>query len=319
MNLMNLNFYSDAEIALLLNYSSVRQTLDEALGDLASGRASVFPRQRANCGDIKLSAMGGIWQSRRVAGIKFYPTVSGQFSFLISLFDTAENKPMAILQANEITRLRTAALTTLVASRSAKPDAKKLALIGAGIQGSATAEALSTYFSFSEICVADPGIQPFSLSQLATRVKAPIQLCTPEKAVRDADIVVTASRSKTPVFEGAWLKVGCFVAAIGTSTPDGRELDDETMRRAGRVIVEWKPQSMVEAGEIVLGKAEGSLSNDKIIDLAETYRGEKAWRSNSDEIVVFKSVGIGLADVATAWLVVQNALGNIPATVALTR
>jgi ornithine cyclodeaminase len=304
---MNLDFYTDSEIALLLNYSDVRQTLDEALADLASGRASVFPRQRASCGDIKLSAMGGIWQSRGVAGIKSYPTVKGQFSFLISLFDTEDNHPLAMLQANEITRLRTAAMATLVATRAANPAPQKLALIGAGLQGGSAAEALEECFSFSEICVADPAIQPFALTQLASRLKAPVVHCSAGQAVRDADIVVTASRSKTPVFDGAWLKPGCLVIAIGTSLPDGRELDDETLGRAGRVIVEWKPQSMVEAGEVVLGLQHGALQVEKIVDLAEVYRGDHPWRASSSEIVVFKSVGIGLVDVATACLAVEKA------------
>ena len=307
---MNLDFYTDSEIALLLNYSDVRQTLDEALADLASGQASVFPRQRASCGDIKLSAMGGIWQSRGVAGIKSYPTVKGQFSFLISLFDIEDNHPLAMLQANEITRLRTAALATLVATKAANPDAKKLALIGAGVQGGAAAVALEECFSFSEICVVDPAIQPFALTQLTSRLKAPVKHCPAEEAVRDADIVVTASRSKTPVFDGAWLQPGCLVIAIGTSLPDGRELDDETLRRAGRVIVEWKPQSMQEAGEVVLGLQQGALQVEKVVDLAEIYRGEHPWRASSSEIVVFKSVGIGLVDVATACLAVEKAGHN---------
>lgn len=304
---MNLDFYTDPEIAILLNYGDVRRTLDEALVDLATGRASVFPRQRSSCGDIKLSAMGGIWPSRGVAGIKSYPTVKGQFSFLISLFDIDNNRPLAMLQANEITRLRTAALATLVASKAANPGAKQLALIGAGLQGGAAAEALEECLRFNEICVVDPAIQPFALTQLTSRLKAPVRHCTAEEAVRGADIVVTASRSKTPVFDGAWLKPGCLVVAIGTSLPDGRELDNETLRRAGRVIVEWKPQSMAEAGEIVLGLQQGAFKVEKVVDLAQIYRGEQPWRASGSEIVVFKSVGIGLVDVATACLAVEKA------------
>ncbi|MDP3271309.1 MAG: ornithine cyclodeaminase family protein, partial [Limnobacter sp.] len=163
---MNIDFYGDPEVAILLNYSDVRQTLEQVFQDLASGGASVFPRHRANCGDVKLSAMGGIWESRHVAGIKAYTTVQGHFSFLISLFDTKANKPLAVLQANEITRLRTAALATLVASRSAHQGAKKLALIGAGVQGSAIAEALGDCFNFGQVCVADPVLNHVAAIQL---------------------------------------------------------------------------------------------------------------------------------------------------------
>jgi len=118
--------------------------------------------------------------------------------------------------------------------------------------------------------------------------------------------VVTVTRSKQPLFDGALLKPGAFVAAVGTSLPDGRELDDATLGRAGRIVVEWKPQSCVEAGEIVLGRAAGAVDDARVVDLVELFSGRARWRSRDDEIVVFKSVGVGLTDLAAASLVWQQ-------------
>ena len=90
-------------------------------------------------------------------------------------------------------------------------------------------------------------------------------------------------------------------------------VNSTTPAAASRVLVEWKPQSLVEAGEVVLGLSSGALDRGRIADLADLYAGRTAWRGTDDEIVVFKSVGIGLADVACGWLALQRSgLANPP-------
>lgn len=304
-------YLDDSQIASLLDYTSVRCVLEEAFADVALGAAGIFPRSRSDCGEIKLSAMGGIWPARGVAGAKVYPTVAGQFSFLINLFDIKRCRPLAILQANEVTRFRTAAIVSLVALRVVSKTARKIAVIGVGVQEKSILEALLQNFQLSHVHVVDPALSPAALEQWSARLPVRPMLCDAERAIRDADIVVTASGSMVPVFDEAWLKPGAFVAAVGTSLPNGRELDDRTLKNAGRVLVEWKPQSLEEAGEVVLGRAFGALEWSKIVDLPELYRGQQDWRANQNEIVVFKSVGVGIADVATAWLATQRSSHHI--------
>ena len=114
-----------------------------------------------------------------------------------------------------------------------------------------------------------------------------------------AVIVVTASRSTTPLFSGHSLKPGAFVAAIGSSLPHTRELDDVALSRAARLVVEWRPQSMREAGDIVLADP-AALPADKIVELADVVTGSVKPRSNDTDILIYKSVGVGLEDVALA-------------------
>ena len=121
--------------------------------------------------------------------------------------------------------------------------------------------------------------------------------------MQDADVVVTVTRSKQPLFDGRVLKPGAFVAGVGNSLPTGRELDDATLSRADRIVVEWKPQSCIEAGEIVLGKLSGAVDDTQIVDLEEIFSGKAPWRTSPQEIVVFKAVGVGLTDIAAASLV----------------
>ena len=303
-------FISDRQVAEALDFRSVAAALDEAFASLASGDAAVHSRQRTDCRDLRLSTMGAVWAGRGVAGVKVYPTVRGQFSFSILLFDLVTHQPLAVLDGNEITRLRTAAITTLVASKAGPLRPRKLAVFGAGLQGRAQAEALSGWFDFEEIALVDPVGDAAWARRLADQAGCRVAFTAPEAAVRGADIVVTATRSATPVFDGAWLEPGAFVAAMGTSAPMGRELDDTTMGRAGRIILEWMPQSLAEAGEVVLWQ--GRTASAPLVDLPQLYAGGAPWRPEANGITVFKSVGIGLADVAVAQLAVSRILQRAP-------
>jgi ornithine cyclodeaminase len=253
--------------------------------------------------------MGAIWEAQGVAGHKVYSTAEGKFSFVVVLFDTIRNRPLAVIDGAALTRFRTAAITALVASKAASPEPRKLALLGAGEQGRAQVEALCDVFSLTTIHIVDPKPQRAWCERLAHDGCVAVAQVSAADAVHDADIVVTATRSALPVLEGDWLKPGCFESAVGTSSATGRELDDRTMRRARRVIVEWRPQSLREAGEIVLWKDDRDL--DKVVDLPQLYRGEIPWRSDADAITVFKTVGIGLSDVAVGHAVLAR-LGARP-------
>jgi ornithine cyclodeaminase len=296
-------FYDDAQIAAVLNYSDVITTLDAAYADLAAGQAAILARQRCAAGSAKFSSMGALWAARQVAATKSYPTINGQFSFLINLFDTAANRPLAVMAAQEITRFRTSSQTAMVAARLKSARVSKVALFGAGLQGRAQVEALSRRIAFEELAIVDPAAMELPAFDLACQPQ--VQRCSAQEAVRDADIVITATRAQQPVFDGAWLKGDAFVAAIGISSASGRELDGSTFDRANRVIVEWMPQSMAEAGDVLAWLQETSSSDarHKIMDLPQLY--QQAWPQQSG-IQVFKSVGTGLADCACAWLAWQR-------------
>jgi ornithine cyclodeaminase len=316
---MKITYLDDATITGLLDFKSVASTLEEAFMDLAAGNAEIHTRQRTDNSNIRLSTMGALWNARQVGGVKIYPTVNGKFSFLITLFDLKSNMPVAVLDGGEITKFRTAGLTALIASKAATKHARKLALFGAGFQGRAQAQALCEIFKFDQIFVVDPMGDERWCKQLALQAGCHVTLCSAETATRDADIVVTATRSQKPVFDGHWLKPGAFVSAIGISAAKGRELDDMTLSRASQIIVEWKPQSLREAGELVLWHTENAMDREKIVDLPELYGQLTPWRKSDQDIIVSKSVGVGLSDVACAYLAYdryQNAVRPVLSGVA---
>lgn len=304
-------FISDEEVAGCLDFRTVQAVIEEAFRSLARGRAQIKARQRIDCGDIKLSSMGAIWLDAALAGEKVYPTIKGQFTFLFNLFDTDTGAALAVMQANELTRFRTPALTTLAVSRAAAATAK-LALFGAGVQGRAHLESLVGAFSFDRIDVVDLLDVSAWCADAARRFGVAIRQVTADEALDNADVVVTVTRSKQPLFDGARLKPGAFVVGVGNSLPTGRELDDTTLARAARIVVEWKPQSLLEAGEVVLGKRSGAVDDARLVDLKEIFSGAAPWRTGPEEIVVFKAVGVGLTDLAAASLVWKKLNNRTP-------
>ncbi|MFY7857776.1 MAG: ornithine cyclodeaminase family protein [Rubrivivax sp.] len=296
---------TDAEVQAAVTVDEVAAAIERAFEALAHGRASILPRQRIDCGPVKLSGMGAIWLDAGLAGQKVYPTVDGQFGFLMTLFDTRSGQPLAVFPGQALTALRTPALTLAALRRALSHGTsrpRKLALFGAGHQGRAHLQALLSALPFDEVAVVDPQDPTAACAAWREAFGRDIHAASAEAAVRGADAVVTVTRSKTPVFDGRWLKPGATVAAIGTSLPSGRELDDTTLARAARVVVEWKPQSLVEAGEVVLGLQSGALQPERIVDWTDLVQGRDTWRRDDDEIVVFKSVGVGLSDLAAASL-----------------
>jgi ornithine cyclodeaminase len=183
-------------------------------------------------------------------------------------------------------------------------------LVGAGQQGRAHVEALHPQHRFNSIAVVDTADVSAWCAEAAQRLQCTVVQTYSDEAIVDADLVLTTSRSKTPVFDGEGLKAGATVVAMGVSLPTGRELDDATLRRASRVVVEWQPQSLHEAGEVVLGLASGALDADRIIDLPALYRQAGPWRQHASDIIVFKSVGVGLSDAAVARLIWQRWLAR---------
>lgn len=301
--------YTEEQIASAITWRDVLCQLPAAFESLRTGDASIAPRQRVDCGATKLSSMGAVWQSRQVAAYKTYTSVAGQFNFLLNLFDLATGVHH-VMPGNEITRARTAAMTTWAAREITPPQPQKLALFGLGIQGRTHLEALQETLQFREIAVVDTTDVSAACRLLSAQLGIPVHQSTPEQAVVGADLVVTITRSKTPVFDGAWLKPGATVCAAGTSLPGGSELDATTRQRCSQAIVEWKPQSLVEAGEIVMGLADGSLHASRIRDLPDILGSRTPWRRDPQEIIVFKAVGVGLSDLVAASLAVQH-LGHL--------
>lgn len=295
----------DAQVDALIGPRDAQQALLEAFRSFGEGRASMQERIRTESGGVKLSTLGAVMPDQGFVGAKVYTTIAGQFHFVIILFDAGDGRPLASLDAGAITRLRTAATSVIASRYLARPDARSMALFGAGVQGREHARQMAGAYELSEIRVCDPFAAPAVFGDLERQCGVAVRPCSVDEALAGADIVVTASRSRTPLFDGDRLPAGAFVAAIGSSLPDTRELDDRTLSRASIVAVDWARQAWTEAGDLVLADP-SVLSKDKVVQLSDLVTGTVPGRRDDDDIAVFKSVGVGLQDVSLAGLVLNR-------------
>jgi ornithine cyclodeaminase len=290
---------SDELIERHVTAADTEAVMRDAFVSFSQGRAAMQERIRTEAGGVKLSTLGAVIPDQGVTGAKVYTTIAGQFKFVILIFSTDDGRPLASFDAGVITRLRTAACSVLAARHLARKDSEVMALFGAGVQGISHAQQFSQAFGLKRILVCDPYAAPDLAARLTESCGIPVAMSTPEEATQQADIVVTASRSVEPLFSGHWLKKGSFVAAIGSSLPHTRELDDIALSRASAVVVEWRTQAMREAGDIVRA-APGVLPPQKIQELGEVISESAQPRRSPDDILIYKAVGVGLQDVALA-------------------
>lgn len=218
----------------------------------------------------------------------------------------------AFMDATYLTGVRTGAVSGVAAKYLAPKDAKIAAVFGAGAQARNQAWAAATVRKLEEIRVYDPikpAVDKFA-ADMEARLGIPIvKAASGEEACRDADIILTATTSKTPVVKRNWLKEKVHVSAIGAFYPDWRELDTRIITDAKVVIDEWEAIKL-ESGDILIPIQEGAITEAHIhAELGELVTGEKNGRMSSDGITVFKSVGIAIQDSSVANLVLKKLRG----------
>jgi ornithine cyclodeaminase len=218
---------------------------------------------------------------------------------VVALFDGETGVSEAILDASAVTAIRTAAVTAVATDQLARPDARVLAIIGAGVQARAHLTALRTKREFIEIRAYAP--TPAHLKELAGATPC----ATAEEAVRGADVVVTATNSRTPVLRHEWLGPGAHLNAIGASMPTVNEIEPETFA-AATVFADSRESVHHEAGEYKLALEQG-LAADIDAELGEVLIGAHPGRTSDTELTLFRSLGIGIEDLAAARAAVKTA------------
>jgi ornithine cyclodeaminase/alanine dehydrogenase-like protein (mu-crystallin family) len=231
----------------------------------------------------------------------------------VALFDGETGETRAILNAGGITAVRTAAVTGVATRLLARQGSRTLAILGAGIQGKANLEAMRSVGSFDRV---------LAWSRTPGRAEAELdgveEVATVEEAVRDADVVVTATSAAEPILRRAWLKEGAHVNAVGSSIPTTRELDTQTMADAA-LFVDRRESTINEAGDFLFPQREGAIGPDHIrAELGELLIGAAEGRRSDGELTVFQSLGLAVEDLAAAEHVLRRAEAeNVGAVVSL--
>jgi ornithine cyclodeaminase/alanine dehydrogenase len=237
------------------------------------------------------------------------PAIQGTFA----LFDATNGRLLAVMDAAAMTAVRTGAASGVATKYLARPDARVVTIFGAGVQAESQLEAIAVVRPIEQVWVVarmESSAERFAHA-MTRRLNIPVQAAsTVQAAVEAADIIVTATSAHEPVFSGDWLRPGVHINSIGAHTPDARELDDATIRRA-KIVTDLKSACLAETGDLIQPIERGLLRPEQIHgDMGEVILGRKPGRESQEEITLFKSVGLAVQDVATAAEIYQQALSQ---------
>jgi alanine dehydrogenase len=309
-----------SQVESLLDLDDLIDALELAMTDLSAGRASVPDRIGAMVDEREamLAAMPGYVPSQGALVTKLvtlFPTNAGSevptHQALIACFDPLNGKPTALIDGTYITATRTGAGSALSARLLAREDSAVLTILGTGVQARSHARAMCRVRPIEEIRVT--GRDGAKAAELADELSAAVGIATtavgsPE-AFKGADIVCATTHSPDPVVRREWLEPGTHVTSVGYN-PDGRELDDDTVRDA-RLFVESRRAVLapIPAGshDLIDPLEAGVITADRIAELGEVISGKAPGRADADEITVYKSVGVAVQDAAAAALVLRTA------------
>jgi ornithine cyclodeaminase len=305
-------YISKEEVTQCLSMEKCISLMEEAFTALIDGQA-IQPLRSVIWLPDKTGALGmmpAYSADKRIIGIKVISVFPGNRKFgysshqgAVLLFESTHGQLLAIVDADEITAIRTAAVSGLATKLLARDVLSTLAILGSGTQAQRHVEAMLSVRKIKSIKIwsRDYLNADKLAAQIVTKHNIPaIGVRDAKDAVSNADIICTTTASPTPVLPGEWIKKGAHINAVGSSTPGTRELDTAAIVNS-KLFADKYESVYHEAGDFIIPKKEGAIDDDHVKgELGEVMRGIKSGRETNDEITVFKSLGIAIEDVYAA-------------------
>ena len=301
-----------ADVERLLTMPKCIGLMEEALASLARGEVALPLRTVLRVPDSPnvFALMPAYSSALGALGAKLITVFPGNHGTgrdshqgVVALFDATHGGIVALMDAASITAIRTAAASAVATKALANPDARTLAMLGAGVQGGTHLQAMLHVRPFEQVRLWSR--TRGHAEALAARARSgggpEIRVAeSAEAAVRGADVVCTVTAAKEPVLRGAWLSSGAHVNAVGAAMPTARELDTEAVTMA-RLFVDRRESALNEAGDVLIPMREGAFGPDHIrAELGDVLVGRARGRGTSQDITLFKSLGIAVEDLACA-------------------
>lgn len=317
-------FVTDDAVAAVANWRDAVITLRDAYS--RPMKPEMVPARTMARGDgFWLRGLCAISPSGEYMGCKLIaasPRIH-RASYLISLFDQKTMDLVALIDGNRVTGIRTAATSAVAVDLLAPKRPLKIAVIGSGYEATGHLEAILSIREVATVRVYSP--TPASRARFASSFRNRIDIVatdSAEEAVRGADVVICAARSRdeSPTMRGAWLSPGATVVSIGSTLPEQREVDEETLGRAARIVADMPEEVIYDTGDALAAKKAGIDIESKTVSLNDVASGAVQGRTSDDDIMVYKSVGTALQDVAIAEMLLKRASNDhlitaMPATI----
>jgi len=311
---MHLRILSAEDVRKALPMATAIEAMKQAFGQYSAGRAIVPLRVRLegaseNSAALFMPAVLRDTGEMAVKVVTVYPTNLAlglpTIHALVLALDAQSGRPLALLEGASLTAIRTGAASGAATDLLARSDARTLAIFGSGAQARTQLEAVCTVRSIERAWIFSldlPGANAM-VEQMAGKGPVPDSLviaATAGQAVAEADVICTATTSSTPVFDGADLRPGTHINAIGAFTPTMQEVDSTSVRRAV-VFVDAREAAWAEAGDLIIPMQRGEISADKVKgELGEVVNKTILGRESPAQITLFKSVGLAVQDAVAA-------------------
>ncbi len=303
-------FLREADVAALVGMDDVIDVVERGFREYGAGRAVNRPRQRIAVDGGTLHVMAAGIPGWGVFGLKSYAVTRDGRRFISLLYSAEDGRLLAMMEAEGLGRLRTGAASGVATRYLARADAGAVGILGTGgqartqLQAMAHVRPVALVKAYSRTPARREAFAEQMVDELGAEVVA---VDSPEEAVDGVEIIVTITPARDPVLRGAWLRPGVHINAAGSNAAGRRELDEEAVGRASRVVVDARDQAMIEAGDLLAPIRAGVLSWDRVEELGPIVAGSAPGRRRAEEITLFESQGIALEDVATMHLVYTRA------------
>lgn len=314
----NIRYFSRQVVEEALTMPEAIELMKDAFRSLSSGEAVVplrvnLPQPEQNAQTLFMPVY---LPSAEAVGLKMVtifrdnpaqnlPLIHG----LMLVMDGTNGQPLALLDAEYLTALRTGAASGLATDLLARKDATVLAVFGTGAQARTQVKGVAAVRSLEKVLVFGKNMaktEAFCI-EMHNTLGINVEPASQSGQLLEADIICTATTSNVPVFEHQYLKKGVHINGVGSYRPDAREIPGLTMQNA-KLVVDQRSAALAEAGDVALPIQEGFFEADFIFaELGEIVLGTKSGRTSSDEITVFKSVGNAAQDLAVAGYLVRKA------------
>ena len=304
-------YISESDVARLVTIHDAIDALDECFAHWPAVRSENLPRGRARLPGGAFNLLGAGYSLKSVFGVKAYFAAPGGARFHVMLYSAASGALLAMIEADLFGQMRTGAASGIATRLLARRESSRLAVIGAGQQALAQVAAIAAVRPIRSVSVFSRSAE--HRSAFADRIERDLEIeARPadhaESCVVGADIVTTITKSPEPVCMGAWLSAGVHVNAAGANAANRRELDRAAVVKADARFTDSTVQARLEAGEFIDLVEAGQLAWDSIDEIGDLASGKAAGRRSERDITLFKSLGLGIEDVAFAELVYRRAL-----------
>jgi alanine dehydrogenase len=302
-------YLKEHDVERLVSVPEVIEILDTAFRDQATGRAFNNPRNRLRLPGTTLHMMAGAIPG--YFGYKAYTVTAGKARFFFFLYSAETTDLVAMMEADALGQKRTGAASGLATRILSKPDSRQATFFGAGWQAQSQLLAIDSVRDLKRAYIVNkrPERREAFIKKMQSQVRVElVPADSAEEAVRSSDVVTTITSSREPVLKGEWLQPGVHINAAGGNLLLRREIDDEVVLRATRLVVDSLDQSKIESGEFLGVIESGRRHWEDFSELRDVVAGFKPGRTSASDITFFKSGGVALEDVAIGKVVYERAL-----------